>query len=125
MANLLQVTPFLHVRDLEAAVGFFTGVLGFSVPYREAGYAYVEREGVAYRLLRASPEEAPTGNRSITSYVDVRDVDALYEELKPRLAGLPPGDVLPPRDQPHRQRELMVRGPDGNVICFGAPVKPA
>ncbi len=123
MAQLLQVTPFLHVRELEPALAFFSAVLGFTVPYRERGYAYVQRDGAAYRLLVASEDEAPVGNREITSYVDVRDLDGLYEELRPRLQALPPADVLPPRDQPHGQREFMVRGPDGYVICFGQPVK--
>jgi catechol 2,3-dioxygenase-like lactoylglutathione lyase family enzyme len=121
--NFIQVTPFLNVRDVEAAVAFFTGILGFEVPFRQPGYAYLEREGVGFRVLEAEGDEAPPGNRRITAYVDVRDVDGLYQELKPRLAGLPAGDVLGPTDQAYGQRELMVRGPDGNVIAFGQPIK--
>jgi len=121
MSNFVQVTPFLHVRDLAAAEAFFTQVLGFEVAFRSPGYAYLQREGVAFRLLEAQGDEAPIGDRRITAYVDVRDVDALHRELKPRLADLPPGDVYGPVDQRYRQRELMVRGPDGNVIVFGQP----
>ena len=43
--QFLQVTPFMHVADLDATVAFFTDLLGFDVPFRMPGYAYVEREG--------------------------------------------------------------------------------
>lgn len=34
MSNFIQVTPFMHVEDLERALTFFTDILGFEVPYR-------------------------------------------------------------------------------------------
>jgi len=49
----------------------------------------------------------------------VRDVDALYAELKPKLDTLPPGDVHGPADKPYGQRELLVLAPDGELIVFG------
>ena len=49
-ANLLQATPFMHVRDLEATLAFFAQ-LGFRVGHRESNYAYVHREGAAVRIL--------------------------------------------------------------------------
>ena len=33
MTNFIQVTPFLHVADLQKALDFFTDILGFSVPF--------------------------------------------------------------------------------------------
>lgn len=88
-----------------------------------ADYAYVEREGVGFRLRENVGEDgAPPGNRRFAYYVDVRDVDALHAELAPRLARLPPGHVLGPVDQRYGQRELLVLAPDGNVLAFGQPI---
>ena len=57
-ARFLQVTPFMHVADLEAAVAFFRDLLGFAVPFQMPGYAYVEREGCG---VRCSMPERPRG----------------------------------------------------------------
>jgi len=124
MANLVQVTPFMHVENLDKAVAFFTGILSFELGFRAGNYAYLRREAVAFRLLEASGSEAaPPGNRRYAYYIDVRDVDALHAELKPKLDTLPAGDVAGPLDQPYEQRELTVLAPDGNLIAFGQAVR--
>ncbi|MGH6949898.1 MAG: bleomycin resistance protein [Vitreimonas sp.] len=122
--NFIQVTPFMHVPDIEKALAFFNDVLGFKTLFRESEYAYVHRETAGFRLLQNHGEDgAPPGNRRFCYYVDVRDVDALYAELKPKLDQLPPGDVHGPADKPYRQRELLVLAPDGNLIAFGQAIK--
>ena len=115
-----QITPFMLVPDLESALAFFDDILGFKAQYREPGYAYIERDGVAFRLLQEG-EGNPfqPGTRRFAYYIDVKDVDALYAELKPKLDTLPPRDVHGPADKPYRQRELLVLAPDGNLIAFG------
>lgn len=115
--SVLQVTPFMHVRDLEATLAFFER-LGFAVRYREANYAYVDREGAAVRIME--DKEAPLGNRRFRYYFDCRDVDAIHRDLKPWLDTLPPADVHGPADKPYRQRELLIRAPDGDLVAFGA-----
>jgi catechol 2,3-dioxygenase-like lactoylglutathione lyase family enzyme len=46
MRNTIQITPFMHVRDLEPAVAFLEDVLGFEIVLRIGrDYAYLEREG--------------------------------------------------------------------------------
>ena len=119
-ANFLQVTPFMHVADVRATVDFFVDILGFELLYRQPGYAYIEREGCGIRILEAS-EGNPLipGNRRFRYYIDVRDVDGLYAELKPRLDRLPKEDVHGPADKPYGQRELLVKVPDGDLIAFG------
>lgn len=119
MTNFQQVTPFLHVPDLPTALAFFTDVLGFAVLFRHENYAYLHRETVGFRLMEAEPGCAPLPHGGFAYYIDVRDVDALYAELKPKLDTLPPKDVHGPADKPYRQRELLVRSPDGNLIAFG------
>jgi len=125
MTNFLQVTPFLHVADLQKALDFFTDILGFTVPFRQPGYAYVHRETVGFRLLQAEDGELGPGSRRFAYYIDVRDVDALYAELKPKLDTLPPGDVHGPADKNYGQRELLVLAPDGELIAFGRAIPQA
>ena len=122
MGNLLQITPFMQVAEdnFDRAVRFFTEILGFSAPVLQDGYAYLEREGCGIRIMeQEDTRPAPPGNRRFAYYLDVRDVDALFAELKPKLEPLPPGDVLGPVDQRYGQRELIILAPDGNLLVFG------
>lgn len=121
--NTIQITPFMHVADLEAALLFLTETLGFVVRHRDANYAYIEREGAAIRMLEHDdPDEFGAPHRGFAYYIDVRDLGRVLAELGPKLAGLPPGDVYGPVDQPYNQRELMVRAPDGNLMVFGQAI---
>lgn len=123
MSNFIQVTPFLHVDDVDRAVAFFTDILGFTVGLRFDDYAYLYRETVGIRMLQnRGSDGAPPGNRRCAYYIDVRDVDGLYAELKPKLDSLPPGDVHGPANKHYGQRELMVLAPDGNLIAFGQAI---
>lgn len=120
MANLYHITPFMHVPDIDAAIAFFTDILGFNCRFRQGTYAYVQREEAAFRLLQnAGDDGAPPGNRRFCYYIDVEDVDAICEELKPKIPLLNDGDVHGPIDQIYGQRELLVLAPDGNIIAFG------
>src|SRR5215471_19272474 len=123
MSNFIQITPFMHVPDLEHALQFFNNILGFQTQFRVSDYAYVHRETAGIRILQNHGNHgAPPGNRRFAYYVDVRDVDALYAELKPKLDTLPEGDVHGPADKPYGQRELLVLAPDGNLIAFGQAI---
>jgi catechol 2,3-dioxygenase-like lactoylglutathione lyase family enzyme len=123
MGNFLQITPFIHVPNLDAALSFFEDLLGFRTLVKGGGYAYVERDGVGIRLLQNRGEDgAPPGNRRFAYYIDVRDIDGLYAELKPKLDTLPPGDVHGPADKHYGQRELLILAPDGNLLAFGQAI---
>ena len=123
MGKFIQITPFMHVDDIGRAIAFFTDILGFEVGFRLADYAYVQRENVGIRMMQNKGSDgAPPGNRRFAYYIDVRDVDALYAELKPKLDTLPPRDVHGPADKHYGQRELLVLAPDGNLIAFGQAI---
>jgi catechol 2,3-dioxygenase-like lactoylglutathione lyase family enzyme len=123
MSNFVQITPFMHVPDLETALAFFEDILGFATLFRMSDYAYVEREGAGIRILEnRGADGAPPGHRRFAYYIDVRDVDALHQELKLKLDTLPDGDVHGPADKHYGQRELLVLAPDGNLIAFGQAI---
>jgi catechol 2,3-dioxygenase-like lactoylglutathione lyase family enzyme len=121
--NFIRITPFIHVPDIDQAVAFFE-MLGFTTHFKRATYAYLQRECAAVRLLQndGAGNGAPPGNRRFAYYIDVEDIDALYQELKPKLDGMPAGDVNGPSDKEYGQRELCVLAPDGNVLVFGQTI---
>jgi catechol 2,3-dioxygenase-like lactoylglutathione lyase family enzyme len=126
MANFIQITPFMHVQDIEKALAFFNDILGFETQLRMANYAYLHRETVGFRLLEEKgADRVPPGNRRFAYYIDVRDVDQLFAELKPKLDTLPARDVVGPVNQRYGQRELLVLAPDGNLIAFGQAIVAA
>ena len=114
----IQVTPFLGVAAMEAALAFFRDTLGFIVYVDEGGYAYVERERIAFRLLELE-DGARNSPGCAHAYVDVADADALFAELEPKLRELPSDRWGAPCDQHYGQREFWVRDPDGNHLTFG------
>lgn len=121
--NFIQITPFIHVPELDQALAFFADVLGFRVSVRMGDYAYIERDAIGIRLMQnQGPNGAPPGNRRFAYYIDVRDVDALYAELKPKLDTLPQSDVHGPANKSYGQRELLVLAPDGNLLAFGQAI---
>jgi hypothetical protein len=126
MSNFIQTTPFMHVplAEFEGAVRFFQELLGFKPYLHVRDYAYLEREGCGIRIWgREDASEAPRGRRNFRYYYDVRDVDALYAELKPKLDALPKDDVHGPADKHYGQRELLILAPDGDLVCFGHAIK--
>lgn len=133
--NLLRITPFIHVEDMEGTLAFFRDTLGFSVDFHADNYAFVRRDGVAVRILAEVPhthegeehdhvhEPLPKGGRRYRYYIDVADLAGLHAELKPRLDRLSPGDVEGPVDQPYGQRELTILAPDGDLLVFGQAIE--
>jgi catechol 2,3-dioxygenase-like lactoylglutathione lyase family enzyme len=114
----------MHVTNIEKAVRFFVDILGFEVQFQMENYAYLHRETVGFRMLeQEGPDGAPPGNRRYAYYIDVRNVDQLYAELKPKLDTLPKRDVHGPVNQSYGQRELLVLAPDGNLIAFGQAIR--
>ncbi|MGI9243341.1 MAG: bleomycin resistance protein [Verrucomicrobiales bacterium] len=113
------ITPMVPVGDLDRAIEFYVGVLGFNVGVQFDGYAYIVRDAAAIRLL-ATGQGAGAGEQSC--YICVEQIDTLYEELKPALDQLSPGRVRAPFDQPYGQREFHVIDEDGLLIFFGEAV---
>ena len=122
MTDVFQITPFLHVRDIEGALAFFCDTLGFERTHRHSNYAYIELGGCGLRLLEEPGRVLNAdGKPRVTVYIDVSDVDLLHSRLAGALSGLPADRVEPLMDRPYGQREFQVRMPDGDWLTFGQP----
>lgn len=110
--------PQLSVTESARAEDYYGRILGFTKafahrpdPHRsDPCYLGMVRDGVAIHLDSHRPERAGmTG-----TFFWVEDVDLLHQEIKARGALI----QMPPTDQTWGTRELHVRDPDGNVLCF-------
>ena len=113
--------PSCTCRISIEAVRFFTDVLGFTAHIHGPNYAYVQRETAGVRILKAStsPGEIPgPGTRAFRYYIDVRDVDTLYAELKPKVDAWPGGRIHGPVNQalrPTRDHDPRARWRPGRL----------
>lgn len=131
MPILGSITPAVPVRSVSAAIEFYRGKLGFTVRHRDAGGAFVVRDGAELHLTqldddswRARPDfiDSPVksgaesflpGTASLRIRVD--DVRSLYDEFAARGA-LHPRGLL--REQPWGDIEFAVGDADRNLITF-------
>lgn len=121
--NTIQITPFLGVRSLDASIDFYTRILDFGAFAVGGGYAYLERDRAAIRLLQVSPDDVPSIH-TLSCYIDVHDVDDEVARLDARLHTLPADRWRGPVNQSYNQRELIVRDPDGHLIIYGQGLGP-
>ena len=114
--QLRRFSPIFPVRDLADTLAHYSS-LGFDAfAYDDVGhYGFADREGVGLHLA-ADPGHVPAHHAS--TYLYVRDADALYEEWSRPGIG---GRTLPVGPTPYKLREGSHTDPDGNLIRFGSP----
>lgn len=81
----------------------------------------MRRDDVAVRLIEVE-QNVDTAAQQNSFYIDVKGLDALYQEMKPALDVLPEGRVRPPFNQDYGQREFHVLDPDGTLVFFGEAI---
>ncbi len=124
MPALTQMTPLVTVSDIAQSVRFYVETLGFAVGYQVENYACLYRDQVAIRLLLAAEGVDLHGlNKSQSCYIDVDDLNGLYQALRPKLDRLARGRVKKPFEQFYGQREFHVIDEDGFLIMFGEAVE--
>ena len=112
-----QFSPIFPVRNLAAALAHYSA-LGFDTfAYADGDeYGFADREGTGLHLA-ADPDHDRAHHAS--TYLYVRDADALYEEWSRPGIG---GHTRSARPTPYQLREGSHTDPDGNLIRFGSPV---
>lgn len=118
-----QITPFVLTSDLDTSIRFYCGILGFDCTFKADGYAFLRRDHAAIRVV-VTPADVDLSDerRHQMIYIDVDDVDALYEQLKPGLDTLPQDRIRTPFDQHYGQREFHVADDYATLILFGQPL---
>jgi len=120
----LKLSPNLIVESIESCLPFWVGRLGFEktveVPHEgQLGFVILRLGGVELMLQsRASlsadiPPLAPGDHRSVL-YFTVSDLAPIRQALSDYPL------VVPERTTFYGARELIVRDPAGNGVCFAA-----
>jgi len=114
----------IAVHDLERSAGYYRDVLGFEVrEIGDPGWRFFLREQcliLAGECRDALPPEQ-LGDHSYFAYLEVDDIDALYEEVTAKGARL----TKKLRNEPWGMREFGIRTVDGHRIMFGCPTGTA
>ena len=104
-----DATPMIPVVDVLDAARWFKTHLGFEAVVAAEHHAYLKRDNAAIRLHRLNPDYDVDDPRcQETLYLDVDDVDEVYEAFKVRLDALPDGFFRSPFDRDYGQREFHV-----------------
>jgi catechol 2,3-dioxygenase-like lactoylglutathione lyase family enzyme len=114
-ATLGGAAPILRVADLDASVAYNVDRLGFILHRRTDPVASVGGDRASLMLCARDQ-----GQPGAWVWVAASDVDALYAELERRGAHL----RHQPSNYPWGSRECQVTDLDGNVIRFGADLRP-
>src|SRR5262245_54552316 len=108
----------LYVSNLNAALKFYTEVLGFAQRFRYKDYAGIELGDVQIHLAGPEvPRRRQIGQGSVYIFCD--GVDEYYAEIKAKGANAPEA----PRDYAYGMRDFEVIDLDGNRIAFGQECK--
>jgi catechol 2,3-dioxygenase-like lactoylglutathione lyase family enzyme len=109
------VTPRVPVHDVEEALAFYRGQLGFDLGWQWGApvtHANVCRDTVSLDLI-----SVPAGrDGTAMAYIQVKGIDAYYSELRER--GVSVSDL---GDRDYGMRDFEVIDPNGNRLAFGEP----
>ncbi|MEO1026805.1 MAG: VOC family protein [Pseudomonadota bacterium] len=121
MPHLDGITPIVPVRDVGATAAFYRDTLGFDVRtlMDDGSFALVARDQAGVSLVRGDEAALHATRNNISAYIWVKDLDALWDELSPKLNSLEEGRVRTPFTQSYQMREFHVKDPDGFLIFFG------
>ena len=122
---LKKLTPNLVVSNVERTAAFYCDVLGFArittVPDAPP-YAFTILQSGPVEIFLNAPEPAiseysafkgrPLGG-TLTLFIEVSDIDALYESLKSRVS-----IVMPLEKKWYGVTEFAFEDPDGYIITY-------
>ena len=94
--NLVSITPFFIVKDLQASIAYYVERFGFHLEFQgpEGGvyYGQVGRDEAGIMLKAIAPDVVPCPNHTRhpwarwDAYIYTLDPDALYDEFRQRGA---------------------------------------
>jgi uncharacterized glyoxalase superfamily protein PhnB len=123
----MKITPLLYCDAIEPALAFWVDRMGFTkvaeVPHEEQLGFVILQQGESELMMQTRASLAAdvpalldyTGS-SVGLFIEVED----FESLLRQVDGL---SVLNPvRDTFYGMREIVVREPGGNAVCFAARI---
>ena len=105
-----------QVTNVEAALRYYTGVLGFTEDFRFGEYAGIMYGDVRIHLCGHNTQGRPVGAGSL--YVFCDEVDVYFAAIKGKGALV----KTEPKVYDYGMRDFTVLDPDGNHLSFGSDV---
>lgn len=111
----------LAVQDLAKSAAYYQQQLGFTSLWTDGGWHFLSREKFFVMLGECSDDRSAfeTRNHSYFAYIDVENIDALYQEYQSKEVEI--HNKI--ENKPWGQREFSVRTIDGHRIMFGEALK--
>ncbi len=123
----MKITPVLFVDTIEPVIPFWVDRLGF-----EKTVEVPDGDGLAFIILQHGPAElmfqtrksaekdlpnlGDLGGPRAGTFIEIEN----FDDVLKRLDGVEV--VLPERTTWYGMREILVREPGGNVVCFASRV---
>jgi catechol 2,3-dioxygenase-like lactoylglutathione lyase family enzyme len=111
------ILPVLRVTDMDRSIGFYAGLLGFHVVWRNANDGGGENALLAWKrielMLSTGSHLGDTPALTGTLYFNGSGVAALFERVRPHATV-----VWPLSAMAYGTREFGVRDPDGYTLAF-------
>jgi catechol 2,3-dioxygenase-like lactoylglutathione lyase family enzyme len=110
----------LAVKDLKKSAQYYEAQLGFTTSWAYEGWHQLYRENFIVMLGECADDRSAfeTHNHSYFAYIDVENIDALFEEFRTKDIEI----LSLPDDKPWGQREFAIRTIDGHRIMFGVAI---
>ncbi|MCW5911720.1 MAG: VOC family protein [Cyclobacteriaceae bacterium] len=111
----------LAVKDLAKSADFYQSKLGFRSVWCEGGWHLLYREKFVVMLGECPDDRSAfeTVNHSWFAYIDMENIDILYQEYRSGNVEI----LSEIEDKPWGQREFSIRTIDGHRIMFGQEIK--
>ncbi|WP_114951078.1 glyoxalase superfamily protein [Sphingosinicella terrae] len=112
--RLVRAAPELPVDDLDRALAYYDGQLGFRTMSRmpQGNYAVVQRDDVALHLFSDGDASTP-----VSLHIFVEEIERLESDLGSRGARI----TQPLERRPWGNRDFRIVDPFGNQIKFTEP----
>ncbi|WP_316850133.1 bleomycin resistance protein [Pedobacter agri] len=105
--------PILASLNTERTIKFYTEKLGFTFHSEWDGYLIFSRDGIDLHFWST---DNPEYLKNTGCYINVTEVDQLYQEYKIQNVIHPEGAI---KDMPWEMRQFSILDNNGNIIHFG------
>jgi uncharacterized glyoxalase superfamily protein PhnB len=121
MTEFKKIVPVLKVSDMQRAVDFYTGILGFTVCWRAAndggGENCMLQAGNTDVLLSTGSHLGDKPQFTGTLYFSVQGVRGFFDQIKSKVE-----IVWPLETMDYGQTEFGIRDRDGYTLAFAEAV---
>lgn len=108
--------PILASLNTEETVKFYTGKLGFTFHSEWDGYLIFSRDCMDLHFWSTDNPDYP---KNTGCYINVTEVDKLYDEYKVHNVIHPEGTI---KDMPWGMRQFSILDNNKNIIHFGEEI---